>query len=126
MSHTAWGWVRWAAVGLVAGLLLGFAIGWWWWPVEYTNTAPDALRQDYHDDYIVMTATAFELDADQERARERLELLDPEEPARPVVELAERLVEAGADSSDVARLARLAAALGTVSSALAPYLEPPP
>ncbi|OQY18934.1 MAG: hypothetical protein B6I35_12310, partial [Anaerolineaceae bacterium 4572_32.2] len=33
------------AIGVAVGLALGLAIG-WLWPVQYTNTAPAALRQD--------------------------------------------------------------------------------
>jgi len=119
-------WMIWAGIGMVAGLFLGFAIGWWWWPVEYTNTAPDVLRQDYYDDYVVMVATAYEVEGDLGQARQRLELLDPEEPARPVVELAERLIEAGGDAREITRLARLAGALGVTTSGLLPYLENSP
>jgi len=106
--------------------VLGFIIGWWLWPVQYTNTAPVVLRQDYRDDYIVMIATAYEVEEDLEQARERLKLLDPREPATLVVELAERLIEAGGDADDIARLARLAWALGATTSTLIPYLEGPP
>jgi hypothetical protein len=115
-----------ATVGVVIGLALGFAIGWGLWPVEYTNTSPDVLRQDYHDDYIVMVATAYEVEGDLERARERLALLDPQEPTAPMIELAERLIEVNGDVEDIARLARLAGALGAITPTLAPYLEGQP
>nr|HID13418.1 hypothetical protein [Anaerolineae bacterium] len=126
MSERARKSLKRAAVGAAVGLTLGFAIGWWLWPVQYTNTAPTVLRQDYRDDYVVMVATAYEVDGDRERARERLKLLDPDEPAAPVVELAERLVEAGGSADDITRLARLAWALGATTSTLIPYLEGPP
>ena len=126
MNKRVWKWSVRAAAGVAVGLALGFAIGWWLWPVQYTNTAPAVLRQDYHDDYVVMVAIAYEVEEDLERARERLELLDLEEPAAPVVELAERLVEAGGSAEDVTRLARLAWALGATTSTLIPYLEGPP
>jgi hypothetical protein len=116
-------WVTQAAVGAVAGLALGFAVGWWLWPVQYTNTAPNVLRQDYRDDYVVMVATAYEVEGGVQQARERLELLDPEEPAAPVIELAERLIEAGGSAEDVGRLARLAQALEALPPTLTPYLE---
>lgn len=113
-----------AAIGAATGLALGFAIGWWIWPVQYTNTAPDVLRPDYRDDYVVMIATAYEVEADLQRARERLHLLTPERPATPVIELAERLVAANGSAEDIAHLARLARALeGTLSPTLTPYLE---
>ena len=116
-----WG-VR-AAIGGAVGLALGFAVGWWFWPVQYTNTAPDVLRQDYRDDYVVMIATAYEVEKDLDQARQRLRLLDPEEPAAPVVELAGRLIEAGGSAVDITRLARLAWALGALTPTLTPYLE---
>jgi hypothetical protein len=115
-----------ATVGVVVGLALGFAIGWGLWPVEYTNTSPDVLRQDYLDDYVLMVAMAYEVEGNLERAYERLALLDPEEPAAPVIELAERLVDASGTTEDIARLARLAAVLGTITPTLTPYLEGQP
>jgi hypothetical protein len=114
------------AVGIAVGLAVGFAIGWWLWPAKYTNTAPAMLRQDYRDDYLVMIAVAYEVEGDLERARGWLSLLDSQEPTAPVIELAERLVEAGGDPVEVTRLARLAQALGATTPALAPYQEGSP
>ena len=111
----------WQATGsVVAGLVLGFVVGWWLWPVEYTNTTPGVLRQDYRDDYVVMVATAYQVDGDLERARQRLALLNPEEPAAPVVELANRLIGVGGSAEDINRLARLARTLGTFAPTLVP------
>lgn len=126
MSERAPGWMMQAAVAVAVGLALGFAVGWWLWPVQYTNTAPAVLRQDYRDDYIVMVATAYEVERDLEQARERLKLLNPEEPAVSVTELVERLIEADGSGEDIARLARLAWALGATAPTLIPYLEDPP
>lgn len=122
MSEWTQGWAGRIAMGLAAGLALGLVIG-WLWPVQYTNTAPSVLRQDYRDDYVVMVASAYEIEGDPERARERLVLLDAEEPAAPVVELGERLVEAGGGAEDIVRLARLAWALKAITPTLVPYLE---
>ena len=126
MSEWAQRWGMWVAIGAVMGLALGFAAGWWLWPVQYTNTAPNVLRQDYHDDYVVMVATAYEVEGDLEQARERLKLLDPEEPAAPVIKLAERLLEVSGSAEDVTHLARLAWALGATTPTLTPYLEGQP
>jgi len=126
VSEWAQRWGMWAAIGAVMGLALGFAAGWWLWPVQYTNTAPNVLRQDYHDDYVVMVATAYEVEGDLEQARERLKLLDPEEPAAPVIKLAERLLEVSGSAEDVTHLARLAWALGATTPTLTPYLEGQP
>ncbi len=119
-------WLVQIVVGLGLGLGLGVATGWWWWPVEYTNTAPAVLRQDYHDDYIVMVATAYEVDGDLERARERLALLDPQNPTAPLIELAERLVAVGGSRADITRLVRLAWAFRAITPRLVPYLEEQP
>ncbi len=120
-------WVTRITFGVALGLALGFAVGWWLWPVQYTNTAPDVLRRDYRDDYIVMVATAYEIDnGDVEQAQRRLEALDSENPAVPVIELAERLVETGGSVEDITRLARLAGAFDSLTPTLAPYLEDQP
>jgi hypothetical protein len=108
------------------GLAIGCAIGWWLWPVEYTNTAPHVLRRDYRDDYILMTAAAYTAGEDLERTRERLRLLDPADPAAPVIELAQRIVAAGGSDEDVTCLARLAWALGSLPPTLTPYQEGQP
>jgi len=122
LSGWAQNWAVRVTVGVAAGLALGLAIG-WLWQVQYTNTTPAVLRQDYHDDYVVMVATAYEVEGDLERARERLALLDAENPAVAVVELAERLIEAGGSVKDITRLARLAWALKAITPTLVPYLE---
>ncbi len=126
MRERAQRWVMQATAGAVVGLAMGLAVGWWLWPVQYTNTAPAVLRQDYRDDYVVMVAAAYEVEGDLGQARERLILLDPEEPAAPVTELAERLVEASGSVQDITRLARLAWALGAITPTLTPYLEGQP
>jgi hypothetical protein len=115
-------WVGRAAIGIAVGFALGIAIGWWMWPVTYTNTPPTALREDYRDEYILMTATAYEVEQDLGQARLRMERLDPEEPAAPVVELAGRLIQANGSRVEIARLARLARVLGVTDPALAPYV----
>lgn len=115
-----------ATAGLAAGIALGLLIGWVLWPVQYTNTAPAQLRQDYYDDYVLMVAAAYRVDQSLETARERLALLDPEEPARPVVRLAERLIAERGRPGDIAMLASLAQALGASTPSMAPYLEGQP
>lgn len=116
-------WMIKIGAGVVLGLALGFAIGWGLWPVEYHNTTPDVLRQDYRDDYVVMTATAYGIDGDLARAGERLALLSPTDPAAPVVELAERLVETDGSQRNIIYLIYLAESLDALTPPLIHYQE---
>ena len=112
MSEWAQSLVGRIVAGVAVGLALGLVVG-WLWPVQYkyANTAPAVLRRDYHDDYVLMVAASYQVEGDLERARERLSLLNADDPAAPVVDLAGRLVESGGGGDDVARLAQLAWAL---------------
>lgn len=112
MAERAPDWIARAAIGVAVGLVLGFAIGWWLWPVTYTNTSPAALRDDYRHDYVLMVAAAYEVEGDLRGARDRLELLNPDSPAAPATQLARTLIETDGDEKDIARLAQLAEALG--------------
>lgn len=120
------GWIVQGTIGAALGLLLGLVIGWALWPVQYTNTSPAVLRQDHYNDYVLMVAAAYEVDGDLGEARQRLALLDPEEPGAPVVELGERLIERNGSDDEIARLADLAWALGSITPPLLPYVGGPP
>ena len=112
-----------AMVGLAIGIGLGLLIGWRLWPVSYTNTAPHQLRQDYHDDYVLMVAAAYEIEDNLDAAVERLTLLDPEMPSWPVVNLAERLIAGNGNPEDIEMLIQLAQDLGELSPVLNDYRE---
>jgi hypothetical protein len=112
-----------ALIGLAAGIALGLLIGWVLWTVEYTNTAPTHLRQDYRDDYIVMVASAYQVESNLGAARDRLAQLNPDDPAQPVVDLAQRLIAANGRPSDIEALVDLAEELGAATPAMSPYLE---
>jgi len=58
--------------GVVLGLLLGLAIGWWWWPVQWTNSTPSNLRSDFQSDYILWVAEHYATTGDLEWARSKL------------------------------------------------------
>ena len=111
MSKYTRSWLPRAAAGMVAGLALGFAVGWGLWPVEYTNTSPDVLRQDYLDDYVVMIATAYSVDGDLTEARSRLAQVDSEDPSAVAQDLVERLDDANGNVADITHLVRLTQAL---------------
>lgn len=62
-----------AAIGAaVLGLLLGLAIAWGLWPVQWTNATPAHLRSDFQQTYVLLVAEDYAQTGDLERARERL------------------------------------------------------
>ncbi len=64
-----------AAIGAgVVGLLIGLAIGWWFWPVQWTNAAPAQLRSDFRQAYVLLVAEDYVQTGDLDTARERLGL----------------------------------------------------
>jgi hypothetical protein len=109
-------------VGLALGIALGLLVGWVLWPVQYTNTAPAQLRQDYRNDYILMVAAAYQVEGNPDTALERLARLDPEQPTRPLVELTETLIAQDGRPTDIRMLVRLAEALGATTPAMWPHL----
>jgi len=59
-------------VGLVIGLVV---LGWWLWPVHWINAAPQHLRQDYKQDYLIMAIEAYAQTHDAAAAQRRFEAL---------------------------------------------------
>lgn len=110
------------ALGAIVGLGLGLYYGWVVSPPERITSGPQALRQDYTDDYVLMIAEAYSLDGDLDLAKSRLAALGLKDPGPPAAALTERLITAGQDNADIRRLAALAAALGHTTPAIAPYL----
>jgi putative heme iron utilization protein len=123
MRERAPEWLIQSVAGITLGIALGILVGWWLWPVTYTNTSPAALRTDYRDEYILMTAAAFEVDQNLDNAHARLEHLNPEEPGAPAAALAEKLIKHDGSEEDIARLARLADAFGVSRPSFTAYLE---
>ncbi len=109
-------------VGAVLGLLLGLAVGWWWWPVEWTNSTPGNLRSDFQTDYILWVAEQYATDDDVEWARAKLGVEFWKEG-----QLAETLdgLAQGLDGQEEVRLLALAQALETAPAEVAPP-EPEP
>jgi uncharacterized membrane protein YccC len=126
MSERTPRWLLWAFIGTALGLALGALVGWWLWPVTYTNTSPATLRRDHLDEYVLMVAAAYEVEQDLEEARSRLQLVNASNPAAPVVDLAQRLVESSGREQDILELARLARDLGATDPSLTPYLDSRP
>lgn len=125
MSPTVRGVLR---AALAAGLGLGLALLYAWViaPVQYTDTAPRTLRDDYRNDYLLLIARAYAADGNLERARTRLVLAAEGDPARTAAAAAQRLAAAGAGPEAVQALAALAADLDGQAGGLAAAPSPSP
>jgi hypothetical protein len=100
--------------GLVLGVALGLVLGWLVWPIQYTETDPALLRDDYRRDYVIMIATIYASDGDLTAARQRLAHLGSDNRDY-LLDLTAELVASGQDESVTRPLARLSADLGLIS-----------
>jgi hypothetical protein len=65
-----------AIAGLVLGVLLGWlVIGWWLWPVEWTDAAPVHLRADLQEDYLRMAIDSYSVNRNAILAEQRFKEL---------------------------------------------------
>ena len=101
-------------IGLFIGLLLGVLYGWVIRPVEYIDTAPDTLREDYCSEYVLMAAEAYSADGDLDLARVRLAALGPRPPVNIVVSAIDYGLEHGYSQLDLETLNRLVVDLRAV------------
>ena len=111
-------------IALAAGIGLGLLVGWYVWPVTYTESAPTRMRQDWKDEAIWMAAQAFAYDRDLEAAQSRLRPLGSDDLGQLVLERAEKAIAQNLPAQHITSLARLAAALGVRSAHNDPYLNP--
>ncbi|MCK4741772.1 MAG: hypothetical protein KAS80_05775 [Anaerolineales bacterium] len=107
---------RWSYFTLIIGLLLGITAGlfysWTINPVEYIDSSPDSLREDFKSDYITLIASAYAATGDADRARARLTWVQITDPASTLGRLAQSGLADGRPDAEVRALAQLAAMLG--------------
>lgn len=75
-------WARWAltAFALGAGLLIGWVVlGWWAFPVEWTDAAALDLSPSVRETYLDVVAESYALNRNVDLAAERLSTFAPEE-----------------------------------------------
>lgn len=94
-------------LGVIAGLYYAWALN----PVEYVDTAPHSLREDFKGDYLALIASAYAGTGDLDRAVTRLGLLPEIGTAGRVSTLAEARQAGGYPASESRALAQLAADL---------------
>ena len=90
-------------LGLAGGLIYGWLVN----PVEYVDTTPDFLRQDYTTDYVLMVAESFSASGDTENTVHLLSLLSAKPPVFTVAEAIVYAETVGYAPEDLALMKRL-------------------
>jgi hypothetical protein len=98
--------------GLIIGIVLGVLYTRYLQPVEYIDTSPALLRQDFKDQYRLLIAAAYSANGDLVRGKARLELLKDPDVFRALSEQAQRTLAENGSSNDARSLGLLAIALG--------------
>ena len=57
--------------GIILGLILGLMVGWWLWPVSYTDAVPEILTQQYQEEYLRMAIDSYGVKQDPILAAQR-------------------------------------------------------
>jgi len=103
-------------IAFVVGLFLGLVVlGWWLWPVQWTDADPMDLREVQRNTYLQMIADSFALNGDSELARTRLDGL--KKPGQTDTDLSQMIATAAqaqlaeGRTEDSLRLQRLVTAL---------------
>ncbi len=76
---------------ILIGAAIGMVYGWMINPVEYVDNSPDALREDYKTDYVLMVAETFHAEANIGLAARRLAMLGDDQP----IEIVTRAIQYG-------------------------------
>lgn len=66
------------SLGVIIGLLLGLSVGWWVWPVQWSDVPPSLLGDEYQQEYLRMAIDSFRLNGDPDLAIQRWEALGPD------------------------------------------------
>jgi hypothetical protein len=115
-------WVRFFIV-LVIGFGIGLLYGWVIDPVEYVDTDPESMRNDYKTDYVLMVAEAYQADRDVALAVQRLSFLGESFPVKIVEDAMIFAVQSEYAPADLGLLRDLSDALGAGTN---PNLENQP
>lgn len=109
--------------GFVIGGAIGLYFGWVQFPVEYVDSPMSDLDQRSKDDYTVMIAAGYQLDADGLGAVERLRRLGVDNVPEYVQSTTERFITNSRDINDIRLLVNLSDGLGRLTPIMEPFLE---
>ncbi|HEY61730.1 MAG: hypothetical protein J7L73_06560 [Anaerolineales bacterium] len=76
-------WIRFFFM-IIIGVGLGLLYGWLINPVEYVDTTPDSMREDYRTDFVLMVAEMYQSDGNIDYAVQRLSFLGEGTPQEKV------------------------------------------
>jgi hypothetical protein len=111
----------WLAAAFAVGLLIGWIVlGWWLFPVNWTDASVKDLRQEQRYQYLSLVADSYLANGDLGLAGERLQQWTPQEAVDDLNAAASALADAGR-AAQAQNLQTLAAALATT---LAPGAQP--
>lgn len=109
-------------IGFLVGLLIGWwVIGWWLWPVTWTNALPVDLKAAERDQYLLMVAESYSVTRNAELARSRLSSWPSEQLAEHLTNLQAR---AAPNPQQAAQVQGLADLVGATRAAV-PGAQPP-
>ncbi len=111
-------------LGLALGAGLGLAVGWVFWPTEFTDANPAVLDDGYRRDYVQLIADSYALDSNLAAAQQRIGDLGEDGPQYVLAVLIDMILRQE-DETAIRRLARLANDIGQYTPAMAPYLAAP-
>ncbi len=106
------------AVSFLVGAVLGLVVlGWWLWPVQWTDATPADLTEEYRHIYITLIADSYALNKDAELAQARLARLESgSQTASTLRQEIEQMAQAQASAQDAESAARLQAVAALVDS----------
>ncbi len=113
----------WLAAAFAVGLLIGWIVlGWWLFPVNWTDANVQDLRQEVRYQYLSLVADSYLVNGDLGLAGERLQQWTPQQAVDELNAAASTLAAAG-KTAQAQNLQTLAAALATT---LTPEAQPTP
>lgn len=95
----------------ILGVTMGLIYSWLLSPVQYVDTAPASLREDFKQEYRALIAVAYNANGDIGRASARLELLDDPQISETLANQAQTALAEGRSLDEVRALGKLAAHL---------------
>lgn len=112
--------------GIVIGLIVGLVYTWVIAPPEYYDTSPARMHEYFRQDWIRMTALAYGIDGNLERAQIRLQGLPADEIRQSIIQTLDDAVAVGRPILLLQHLSELAWSYGADTPAVAIYAPKTP